>query len=156
MCIWSDTRQVFKKDVKITSFFKRSWGNCEEQLLDDNIVTKRLETVDHLLTDCNGQQMSLKLLAESQSSVGQQLPNSPPTDSPQVCSKELFYKLPVCVIQDSLEPYFQKRPLHWCLIFVLIVTIEWIDNHLLPLPLRPNKKTKHHAHQMLGTTYVIM
>lgn len=28
--------------------------------------------------------MSLKLLAESQSSVGQQLPNSPPTDSPQV------------------------------------------------------------------------
>ena len=65
-------------------FFKRSWGSCGEQLLDDNIVTKRLKTVGCLLADCNGQQMSLKLLAESQSSVGQQLLKSLPTDSPQV------------------------------------------------------------------------
>lgn len=116
MCIWSDTRQVFKKDVEITSFFKRSWGNCEEQLLDDNIVTKRLETVVHLLPDCNGQQMSLKLLAESQSSVGQQLPNSPPTDSPQVfprsCSiSYLFVSFKTAILPKkaaSLMPDFHS------------------------------------------------
>lgn len=46
------------------------------------------------MPDCNGQQMSLKLLAESQSSVGQQLPNSPPTDSPQVFPKKAASLMP--------------------------------------------------------------
>ena len=88
LCVSDQIQNKFSKNMsKQYHFFKRSWGSCGEQLLDDNIVTKRLKTVGCLLADCNGQQMSLKLLAESQSSVGQQLPNSLPTVCQQTAQR---------------------------------------------------------------------